>query len=161
MNYYVYILFSQSSDSYYISSAKDLRESLRLHNSGLVEKTEDNKPWKLIWYGAFLSDNEAEAFSEYLKSAEGTLFYKKWFIKSPSEPAPQKVHRNTLETNRKKSKPLRPSNAKICPICAGSGEAANDVSFYRGSRYLKNVTTCLTCVGKGWIDSDKKAPLLE
>lgn len=155
--YYAYILYSQQSKDYYISSAYDLKEALKLHNAGLIKHTKDRKPWELVWYSAFLSYKAAERFADFLESETGEEFYDKWLVSVMrdisiirSSPSAEK------QIDEKKIKPqIKPENARTCPVCGGKGEAANDMAFYRGNRYSKNITICLTCRGKGWLDTNK------
>jgi len=79
--YYVYILRSISNTTQtYIGSSSDLKKRLESHNSGANKHTSKFKPWKVIWYCAFLTQEKAEAFEQYLKSASGIAFRRKRFI---------------------------------------------------------------------------------
>lgn len=135
--YYCYILYSPQSKKLFISSTDDLKKELQHHNDGRISDTEKDKPWNLLWYGSFRTKRVAEEFEGYLYTPEGEKFMKKWLVSLES--------RQTHEEEK-------PANAKTCPVCGGSGKAANDMSFHRGNRYAKNITTCLTCVGKGYVE---------
>ena len=72
--HYCYILLSPQSHIFYFGYAKDLKSRLRLHNSGQVKSTKPHLPWRLVWYGAFETGEEAKAFERYLKTGSGKAF---------------------------------------------------------------------------------------
>lgn len=49
----------------------DLKIRLKEHNSGKSDYTSRGKPWKLIYYEAFLSKKDAENEELFLKSGKG------------------------------------------------------------------------------------------
>ena len=49
MPYWVYILYSESSDTYYKGQTDDLWERLNRHNNGWEKSTKHGVPWSLIW----------------------------------------------------------------------------------------------------------------
>ncbi|MBX4201264.1 GIY-YIG nuclease family protein [Candidatus Parcubacteria bacterium] len=76
--FYTYILQSiDNSNQTYIGSTSDLRKRLESHNSGANKHTSKFKPWKIVWYCSFLSEQKAIAFEKYLKSASGIAFRRK------------------------------------------------------------------------------------
>mgnify|MGYP001601460682 CR=1 FL=1 len=78
--FYAYILISKQRHKFYFGSAKDLRERLRLHNEGKVQSTKYGIPWRLVWYGAFGTEQEARNFEQYLKNGSGKSFAYKRLI---------------------------------------------------------------------------------
>lgn len=78
--YYSYILLSSKSHIFYYGFTKDLKNRFELHNSGKVFSTKPHIPWKLVWYGAFRSEQEAKDFEQYLKSGSGKAFAYKRLI---------------------------------------------------------------------------------
>ena len=48
--FYVYILYSKSSDKYYIGQTNNINKRLKYHNSGYVNFTSKYVPWELIGY---------------------------------------------------------------------------------------------------------------
>jgi len=79
--YYVYILCSISNQNQtYIGSSSDLKKRLESHNSGANKHTSKFKPWKIIWYCVFATQDKAEAFELYLKSASGIAFRRKRLV---------------------------------------------------------------------------------
>jgi putative endonuclease len=59
MQYFVYILFSEKLDKFYIGSTGDLEDRLRKHNRSRSGFTSMGKPWNLMYNEIF--DNKTEA----------------------------------------------------------------------------------------------------
>jgi putative endonuclease len=79
--HYAYILRSTSDPSrYYYGSTSDLRKRLAVHNAGGNVSTKPHRPWTLIWYGGFSSEETAMDFERYLKTASGKAFARKRLI---------------------------------------------------------------------------------
>ena len=78
--YYAYILLSSKSHIFYFGSTNDLKVRFKLHNLGQVKSTKPHIPWKLVWYGAFNSEQEARDFELYLKSGSGKAFAYKHLV---------------------------------------------------------------------------------
>jgi len=77
MFYYVYILQSQKDSSLYIGYTTDLKKRLKEHNSGKSLATKPFRPYKLIFYEAFLNKIDAKNREKYLKSGYGRQSIKK------------------------------------------------------------------------------------
>lgn len=76
--HYVYILRSINNiDQTYIGSTSDLKKRLESHNSSASKHTSKFNPWKVVWYCAFETQEKAETFEKYLKSASGIAFRRK------------------------------------------------------------------------------------
>ena len=71
MFYYVYILQSLKNKSLYIGYTTDLKKRFSEHNDGKSSATKPFRPYKLIFYEAFLSQKDAKLREEYLKSGWG------------------------------------------------------------------------------------------
>ena len=80
--YYVYIIQSLKNQIFYTGITSDLRKRLAKHNKGASPHTKKNKPYKLVWYCAFLSKKKALEFERYLKSGSGIAFARKRFLSS-------------------------------------------------------------------------------
>jgi len=79
--YFVYILSSEiDSSKFYYGKTKNLKARLESHNSGQSSHTSKYKPWKVIWYGCFESEQKASGFEAYLKTASGKAFLRKRLI---------------------------------------------------------------------------------
>ena len=71
MFYYVYIIQSQKDKSLYIGYTSNLKKRFKEHNSGKSKATKPFRPYKLIFYEAFLNRVDAKHREEYLKSGYG------------------------------------------------------------------------------------------
>ena len=66
--YFVYLLKSEKAkNSLYIGYTKDLEKRFKEHNGGECEFTRKYKPWRLIYYEAFLSLEDAKKREKSLK----------------------------------------------------------------------------------------------
>lgn len=75
--FYVYILESQKDNSLYIGYTSNLKKRYKKHNSGENKATKPFRPYKLIYYEAFLDQKDAKARERYLKSGWGRRTVKK------------------------------------------------------------------------------------
>ncbi|SDB27848.1 putative endonuclease [Flavobacteriaceae bacterium MAR_2010_188] len=48
--HYVYILFSEKKQGYYIGQTQNLKARLGRHNSGSEAYTKPYVPWKIVWH---------------------------------------------------------------------------------------------------------------
>jgi putative endonuclease len=65
--YYVYIIKSRKDSRMYTGYSSDLRQRVAEHNSGKSSYTRNFRPWKLIYYEAFLSEKDAKLREKNLK----------------------------------------------------------------------------------------------
>lgn len=79
--YYAYIL-QLKDKSYYHCSFSDFKLRLKDHKSGIVESTKNLRPFKLVFYAAFMSKKKAVSFEKYLKSSSGFAFRNKRLIEA-------------------------------------------------------------------------------
>ncbi len=76
--YYVYLLRSATNpDKTYTGFTEDLKSRLKTHNAGQSIYTAKYKPWNLVTYLAFASEDRARHFEAYLKSHSGMAFARK------------------------------------------------------------------------------------
>lgn len=76
--YYIYLLRSlKNSSKTYIGYTTDLDARLKKHNEGGSIFTSDFRPWKLITYIAFDSEEKAIQFEKYIKIGSGHAFAQK------------------------------------------------------------------------------------
>jgi putative endonuclease len=68
MKYYVYILFSESADSFYKGQTTNLEDRMNRHNSGMEKATSRYAPWKLIWSTVVSSRSEATRLERKIKN---------------------------------------------------------------------------------------------
>jgi predicted GIY-YIG superfamily endonuclease len=78
--FYVYILKSLKFDEKYTGYTGNLSSRLKKHNKGDVPHTRKFRPWKIIFYAAFKTEEKAIAFEKYLKSHSGIAFRNKRLI---------------------------------------------------------------------------------
>jgi putative endonuclease len=78
--YYVYLIRSQKfPEQAYIGHTNDLKQRLETHNSGGSIHTKLYRPWQLIMFLAFETQEKALDFEKYMKSGAGRAFAKKRF----------------------------------------------------------------------------------
>jgi len=70
--YFVYILKSLKYGKLYTGYTNDLKRRFFEHNSGLIKITKWRRPFKLIFYEAFLNQQDATAREKYFKSLYGS-----------------------------------------------------------------------------------------
>lgn len=76
--YYVYLLKSLKNPSKkYIGYTTNIDQRLEVHNSGGSIYTKPDRPWKLITYLAFDSEQKAIEFEKYIKIGSGYAFAKR------------------------------------------------------------------------------------
>lgn len=75
--FYVYVLESLSSKSWYIGQTTDLRARLTRHNANGNISTAHKGPWRVIYYEAYLVKEDALGREKFLKSGSGWKFLKK------------------------------------------------------------------------------------
>lgn len=71
MFFYVYILRSLKNESFYIGYSTDLKKRIKQHNNGENQSTKPFRPYKLIFYEAFLNEKDAKNREKYLKGGYG------------------------------------------------------------------------------------------
>jgi putative endonuclease len=72
--FYVYVLQSESDAGLYIGKTGNLRKRFEEHQRGESLSTKGRRPWKLIYYEAYLDDSDAEGREVFLKSGGGRRF---------------------------------------------------------------------------------------
>ncbi len=65
--YYMYLLASQMRDEKYIGSTNDIQARLRKHNRGLITSTKRYRPWKLVYFESYISEDLARLREKQLK----------------------------------------------------------------------------------------------
>ena len=74
--FYVYVLRSEKDAGFYIGFSSDLKRRLAEHKRGASIATKSRGPWKLIYYEAYLNEEDALGRERYLKSGSGRRFLK-------------------------------------------------------------------------------------
>jgi len=68
MPYYIYILYSESLDTYYKGQTSDLADRLKRHNNNQEKATQNGVPWKLVWFTEKPSRSEAVILERKIKN---------------------------------------------------------------------------------------------
>lgn len=75
--YYVYVLRSIKDKRLYSGYTSDLRQRFIEHNKGKVEVTKNRKPFKLIYYEAYIHQQDATAREKFFKTQWGRNYLKR------------------------------------------------------------------------------------
>lgn len=75
--YYTYVLKSVRDNKLYTGYSDDLKRRLIEHNAGRVESTKHRTPLILIYYEAFINQQDATAREKFFKTQWGRNFVKK------------------------------------------------------------------------------------
>ncbi|MBL7740028.1 MAG: GIY-YIG nuclease family protein [Chitinophagaceae bacterium] len=68
MCFFVYVLYSEAFDKFYVGQTNDIENRLARHNSGSVQATQPYRPWVLKWYVEKDSRAEAMKLEKKLKN---------------------------------------------------------------------------------------------
>ena len=78
MCFYVYIIYNERSDKFYIGQTNDLERRLFEHNNHLSKYTSKyDGSWSLIYKESCVSRSEAMAREKFLKKQKNKSFYRK------------------------------------------------------------------------------------
>jgi putative endonuclease len=66
--YYVYILWSEQLQKYYVGSSNNLNDRMQRHNAGQGKYTSKGVPWILKWSITFPARGEAFRLEQKIKS---------------------------------------------------------------------------------------------
>lgn len=75
--YYTYILHSEKDGNKYTGFTKNLKLRFQQHQNGEVQSTKHRRPFKLIYYEACTSKDDAIRRERYFKTHYGKMFLKK------------------------------------------------------------------------------------
>lgn len=75
--YYVYILHSAKDQSLYTGFTTSLKRRIIWHNAGLNQSTKDLRPWRIIYYEAYILKIDALNREKFLKSGSGKAYLDK------------------------------------------------------------------------------------
>jgi len=76
--FYTYMLKSLKYRKFYTGHTDNLERRLKEHNSGTTVYSQRHKPWKIVYYESFGSEEESIKREKYLKSAAGRRWLKKY-----------------------------------------------------------------------------------
>ena len=69
--YFVYVAVSLKDKKFYIGFTENVEQRIENHNSGKVPSTKKRTPFKLIYYEAHLSKQDALKRERYFKTTKG------------------------------------------------------------------------------------------
>ena len=75
--FYTYTLESLKDEKMYIGYTNDLKRRLKEHNEGKNFSTAPRKPFKLIYYEAYLNKEDAKERERFFKTGWGRQYLKK------------------------------------------------------------------------------------
>jgi putative endonuclease len=75
--YFVYILFSESHQRYYVGHSDNVEKRLSDHNKGKVRSTKAFKPWIVVYSESYNTKSEAYRREMQIKSYKSGEAFKK------------------------------------------------------------------------------------
>ena len=79
--FYVYILFSESANRYYIGQTNNFNYRLKRHNQGYVSSTKPNRPWVMRFSLEVPTRKDAMKVEKYLKNLKSHKRLEEWIRK--------------------------------------------------------------------------------
>jgi putative endonuclease len=76
MSYFVYILYSETFNRFYIGQTNDIESRLSRHNSGTERATQPYRPWIIKWFVEKSTRAEAMQLEKKLKNLSGERLIK-------------------------------------------------------------------------------------
>ena len=74
---YVYVLESLKTEGLYIGHTANLNKRIQEHNKGMTFSTKPYRPWHLIFYKAYLNQDDVKRRERYLKTSQGSRLLKR------------------------------------------------------------------------------------
>ena len=74
--HYVYVLRSLTDEGFYIGYTANLRKRFEQHSQGNCFASSYRRPWKLVYYEAYVEQADALGRERYLKFGAGRRFLK-------------------------------------------------------------------------------------
>lgn len=71
MFFYTYVLISQKDHKFYIGFTTHLDKRVNQHNNGQNQSTKSRRPFKLFYFEAHLSKQDALRREKYFKTSKG------------------------------------------------------------------------------------------
>lgn len=88
--FFTYILYSDSTDHYYIGSCSDLVTRLHRHNAGWSRSTKHGVPWKLLYHEEFPTKSAAIK-REYAIKRKKSRAYIEFLINQQQKVLPENI----------------------------------------------------------------------
>ena len=74
MTYYLYILYSETTDHYYVGSSSDPEKRVLQHNAGATTSTKPGRPWEIVYSETFSTKTQALKRENYLKRMKSRVY---------------------------------------------------------------------------------------
>jgi len=76
MTHFVYIIYSKSSDKFYIGETMNVAERIMQHNSGFYKSafSKQTNDWKLFWSTECNSSSQALRLEKFIKNMKSRKF---------------------------------------------------------------------------------------
>ncbi len=74
MKHFVYILYSDLRNRYYIGSSENIERRLERHNQGATKSTKSGRPWKIVYTEEYKSKSDAIKRELYLKRMKSRVY---------------------------------------------------------------------------------------
>jgi len=65
---YVYILYSEKLEKFYVGQTQNVQQRIQQHNTGLESSTRPGMPWRLIWYTLAVDRGAAMKLEKKIKN---------------------------------------------------------------------------------------------
>ncbi len=78
--FYIYIIYSEKIDRYYVGQTENVEERLISHSAGISPYTSISDDWKLVYTESFESRNEAILREKEIKKKKSRK-YIEWLFK--------------------------------------------------------------------------------
>ncbi len=77
MNWFVYILYSEKINKYYVGYTSDLTVRLERHNNGWGKYSSRGIPWKIVYFEKFETKTEAIKRENEIKKKKSRKYIEK------------------------------------------------------------------------------------
>ena len=74
MKHYVYILYSEKTNKYYVGSCEDVYVRLQRHNAGATTSTKNGRPWIVKYTEKLENKTEALKREKHIKSMKSRIY---------------------------------------------------------------------------------------
>ncbi|WP_462318584.1 GIY-YIG nuclease family protein [Marinilabilia sp.] len=74
MTHFVYILYSENKDRYYVGSSSDVETRLQRHNAGATPSTKSGRPWKAVYEEEYPSKQDALKRENHIKRMKSRVY---------------------------------------------------------------------------------------
>ncbi|MCK4357141.1 MAG: GIY-YIG nuclease family protein [Candidatus Cloacimonetes bacterium] len=80
--YFIYILYSEKKDKYYVGHTNNLTLRLKRHNSGRNKSTKSGVPWEMVYFEEYETKSEAMKRENKIKKQKSKKYITELLNKS-------------------------------------------------------------------------------